>query len=276
LGRGDEGRLMTAPDYLSPILARKRAEVLRRKRHAAARPSAPSSGAIVDRGALAVAALRRVPGAPLRVIAEIKRRSPSAGVLRARTRGDVAVLAREYVRGGAAAVSVLCDGPGFGGSPLDLRRAAAAVQVPLLFKEFVLDEVQLDVARGVGAHMVLLLVRALLPAQLQALVDAALRRGLAPVVEAADDRELDVALATRATIVGVNARDLRTFQVDPERAQRAIARIPSDRVAVHMSGVHKPEAFAEVARGRADAVLIGEGLMRAEDPALRLRELTAG
>jgi len=265
-------------DYLTPILARKRSEVARRKRHArrgeqdhasvAVRPAADG-----DRGALAVAVLRRAGSALPRVIAEIKRRSPSAGEIRPRERGDVARIARAYVAGGAAAVSVLCDGPGFGGSPLDLRRAAAAIGAPLLFKEFVLDEVQLEVARATGAHMVLLLVRALPGRRLGELVEATLALGLAPVVEAADRAELDAALATRATLVGVNARDLRTFKVDKAAAQAALAIIPTDRVAIHMSGVHTPDDLAEIARGRADAALVGESLMRAADPAAKLRAL---
>jgi indole-3-glycerol phosphate synthase len=208
----------------------------------------------------------------LRVIAEIKRKSPSAGVLRPWAPGDAVALARAYVDGGAAAVSVLCDGPGFGGSPLDLRRVARTVTAPLLFKEFVLDEVQLELARDVGAHMALLLVRALPPERLHRLVEAALALGLAPLVEAADDTELDAALATRAVLIGVNARDLQTFRVDSTQAARAIARIPADRIAVHMSGIRTPRDFSEVAHGRADAVLIGEGLMRAVDPAAQLRE----
>jgi indole-3-glycerol phosphate synthase len=168
---------------------------------------------------------------------------------------------------------VLCDGPGFGGTPLDLRRAARTVAVPLLFKEFVLDEIQVELAREVGAHMVLLIVRAMPAEQLQRLVDSVLAHGMEPVVEAADDRELDIALTTRATLLGVNARDLRTFRVDGSAAASAISRIPKDRIAVHMSGIRTPEDFAQVASGRADAVLIGEGLMRAADPAARLREM---
>jgi indole-3-glycerol phosphate synthase len=207
------------------------------------------------------------------VIAEIKRRSPSAGEIRAHERGDVARIARAYTEGGAAAVSVLCDGPGFGGCVLDLRRATRAVAAPVLFKEFVLDELQLDLARAAGAHMVLLLVRALSTERLNALVRATIERGMAPVVEAADADELLVAIDTGADILGVNARDLRTFRVDKAAAQRALASIPAERIAIHMSGVHTPSDLGEVAAGRADAVLVGESLMRAADPTRKLREL---
>jgi indole-3-glycerol phosphate synthase len=265
-------------DYLGPILARKRREVARRHAHAALRRSAASGTAAAeweDRGALAIERLRRSTGAAPHVIAEIKMRSPSAGSIRRRTPGIVQAVAREYVQGGAAAVSVLCDGPGFGGSPLDLRRAAGAISAPLLFKEFVLDPIQVTLARSVGAHMVLLLVRALDPRSLADLVDEVIRQRMAPLVEAADEDELEIGLATRATLVGVNARDLRTFRVDPERARRAIARVPSERVAVHMSGVVSSDDLRAVAASRADAVLIGEALMRAPSPSALLREWLA-
>jgi len=259
-------------DYLIPILERKRIEVARRRRHAASR-KAPSAAAGRELASQAIAALRRAPGEPPRVIAEIKRRSPSAGEIRARARGDVPSLAQAYVAGGAAAISVLSDRPGFGGCALDVRRAARAVSAPILFKEFVLDELQLDVARAVGASMALLIVRALSTERLHQLVAAAHERGLAPVVEAATADELRVALETEATIVGVNARDLKTFRVDKLAAVRALAAVPEGRIAVHMSGVHGASDLRDVSAGRADAVLIGESLMRAPDPTHKLREL---
>jgi indole-3-glycerol phosphate synthase len=257
-----------APDLLAHILTRKEREVRRRLVHRRPPPAAGS-----DRGAAALAALRRPEGAPLRVIAEVKFRSPSAGEIRPRRAGEAARVARAYVEGGAAAVSVLADGPGFGGSPLTVRRVSAAVSAPVLFKEFVLDEVQIDLARACGASMVLLLVRALSPARLDALVAAVRAAGMEPVVEAADPDELDVAIATGATIVGVNARDLRTFRVDKEGAARCLARIPEGRVAVFMSGMKDASDFAMLAATRADAVLVGEGLMRHEAPGERLRAL---
>jgi indole-3-glycerol phosphate synthase len=268
---------MTEVDLLTPILARKQSEIARRKRHAAARVTAGSRALAIDttRAERAYRALRRSPGQPPHVIAEIKRRSPSAGVIRAHSVGDIERIASAYAQGGASAISVLCDRAGFGGSVLDLRRAAAAVDLPLLFKEFVLDAAQVELAHRVGAHMVLLLVRAMPAERLAALVEVVLASGMAPVVEAADGHEVLVALRTRAQIIGVNARDLKTFRVDPEGAQHALALIPADRIAVHMSGVQSSETFLRVASSRADAVLIGEGLMRAADPAARIAELLA-
>ena len=261
-------------DYLTPILERKRRENARRASHVQLHARLAT---VVDvgRSQAAELALQRQPGGGPRIIAEIKRRSPSAGSIRPYARGDIAWLAREYVAGGAAAISVLCDRVGFGGTALDLRRASAAVSVPLLFKEFVLEELQLQLAARTGASMALLLVRALSAPRLNALCDAALSLGVAPVVEAANAAEVSVALGTRARIVGVNARDLRTFKVDPQAAQQALALIPRDRIAVHMSGVHSAADYKNIAQGRADAVLIGESLMRADRPSAKLRELQA-
>ena len=257
-----------AVDHLALILERKARENARRRRHVHALELTGE-----DRGARAIAALRRPAGAPPRILAEIKHASPSAGVLRPRAPGGVAAIARAYEEAGAAAISVLADAPGFLGTPLDVRRAVRAVSVPVLFKEFVLDEAQIALARAMGASMVLLLVRALDDARLAALVGAAHAAGLAPVVEAADAEELARALRTGASIVGVNARDLRSFSLDPERAAAALREVPEDRVAVYMSGVESPEGLARVAGGRADAVLVGTSLMRAPSPGAQLRAL---
>jgi indole-3-glycerol phosphate synthase len=167
----------------------------------------------------------------------------------------------------------LADGPGFGGSPLLVRRIAREVRVPVLYKEFVLDPIQVDLAYDVGASLVLLLVRALANAELKDLIHRARKLGMEPVVEAANEDEVDRAVGADSTIIGVNARDLSTFGVDMETAGHCVARIPNDRVAVFMSGVRSGDDFRRVAQGRADAVLIGEGLMRSADPGARLSEL---
>ena len=261
----------SAPDHLAQIVARKRVEVSRRLARAAT--FAHLAEAVSPPRGDGLAPLRRPPGAAPRVIAEIKLRSPSAGSIRAREPGALVGIAEGYVQGGAAAISVLCDGPGFGGSPLDLRRVAARVGVPVLFKEFVVHPVQLDLARAVGASYALLLVRVLTQPELTQLIAETRARGLEPVVEAADAAELERALDTDASIVGVNARDLRSFDVDPQRARSLVARIPPARVAVFMSGVRTRDDLARVAETRADAVLIGEGLMRQADPGAALAAL---
>jgi indole-3-glycerol phosphate synthase len=259
-------------DYLSAILARKRLENVRRRRHVAAmrsveRPPQP------ERSEQGIRALRRASDEPPSVIAEVKFRSPSAGEIRRWSPGEGVRVARGYERGGASAVSVLADGPGFGGSPLLVRRVAQAVSAPVLYKGFVLDRVQVDLAYDVGSALVLLLVRALEDSELRTLIQQIRSLGMEPVVEAANSDEVDRAVAAGSTIVGVNARDLSSFRVDKDAARACVARIPTECVAVFMSGVRSVDDFRDVAQGRADAVLIGEGLMRSEDPGARLAEL---
>jgi indole-3-glycerol phosphate synthase len=261
-------------DYLSQILERKRRENRRRRRHVAAmkpveRAPEPS------RGARGIEALRRATGHTPKVIAEVKFRSPSAGEIRPRPPGEGERIARGYERAGASVISVLADGPGFGGSPLLVRRVAQAVDLPVLYKGFVLDPVQVELAYDAGASLVLLLVRALNDRELGLLIERIRGLGMEPVVEAANAGEVDRALAAGSTIVGINARDLGTFEVDMQAARASIGKIPPERVAVFMSGIRSDQDFHGVARGRADAVLIGEELMRSEDPGARLSELLA-
>jgi indole-3-glycerol phosphate synthase len=259
-------------DYLSAILERKRRENARRRRHAAAMSSV-TRVAEPSRARRGMEALRRGSEDPPKVMAEVKFRSPSAGVIRPKSAGEAVRVALSYERGGASVISVLADGPGFGGSPLLVRRVAQAVSLPVLYKGFVLESVQVELAFDVGASLVLLLVRALTDLELRSLIKGVRALGMEPVVEAANAEEVDRAVAADSTIVGVNARDLGTFRVDKVAARSCIDRIPEDRVAVFMSGVRTEEDFREVAEGRADAVLIGEELMRAADPGARLAEL---
>ena len=212
-------------------------------------------------------------GPGLHLIAEVKRRSPSAGDIAA---GDDAVArARAYAAGGAAAISVLCEPHWFGGSVADLRAVRAAVSVPVLAKEFVVDPRQLELVRAAGADLVLLLAVLHPRARLARLAEQARELGLEPLVEAHDARELDAALATGARLIGLNNRDLRTLDVDPERAVRLRDLVPGDRIAVAESGVRDT---ATVARWRAtgfDAALVGEALMRSPDPAAAARSFVA-
>ncbi len=259
---------------LDQIVERKRREVARRRgRKDLTEEASGRFAGDVSRSERSVAALRRSGSRLPRVIAEIKTRSPSAGVIRPRLAGEVAAIARAYEEAGAAAVSVLCDGPGFGGTPLDVRRAARAVSLPLLFKEFVIDRSQITLARRMGAHMVLLIARILETSELLELVGECSRQGLAPVVEVWDEEQLESAIDTGAPIIGVNARDLSTFRVNPEAAARLVGQIPEDRIGIYMSGVSSNEDLVRVADTRADSVLIGETLMRAPRPGDRLKEI---
>lgn len=206
------------------------------------------------------------------VIAEVKRRSPSAGPINPTL--DPVVLARAYLSGGAAAVSVLTDGPFFGGALADLEAVTGAVPAPVLRKDFILDECQVLEARASGAAAVLLIVRALEPARLPQLCDFALACGLTPLVEVHDARERTRALDTAAPTIGVNARNLDDFSVDVAGALRLIATIPADRVAVAESGLATVDDVAAAAAAGADAVLIGSALARAADPAGQVRALS--
>jgi indole-3-glycerol phosphate synthase len=229
------------------------------EREASAAPAPPSFAA----------ALR---GATVGVVAEVKRRSPSAGTINESL--DPAAQAECYAEGGAAAISVLTDGPHFGGSIDDLRAAARRVRVPLLRKDFILSEDQIVEARAAGAAAVLLIVRALEPARLRALLGAARAAGLDALVEAHDRRELDVALDAGATVLGVNSRNLDTFAIDVPAAWALLGTIPPDRVAVAESGMASLADVERAAASGADAVLVGTALSRAADPRAELAELT--
>jgi len=218
-------------------------------------------------------ALRR--GGRLAVIAELKRRSPSKGDLAPDL--DPASTAAAYARGGAAALSVLTDHLFFGGTVDDLREArAAAPDTPALRKDFVIDADQLYESRAIGADAVLLIVAAV-PDRglLRELHGLAGELGLGVLVEAHDEAELDVALGLDPTVVGVNARDLGTFEEDLGVAERLAARIPPPVVAVAESAIRGAADADRVAGAGYDAVLVGEALVRRADPAPLLTELAA-
>jgi indole-3-glycerol phosphate synthase len=215
-------------------------------------------------------ALRR-PG--VSVIAEMKRRSPSAGWIA--EGADAAGVAREYEAGGAAALSILTDTQFFGGSLGDLERVRAAVELPLLRKDFVIDEVQLAEARVAGADAALLIVRMLEPAHLRALLDACAAYGLAALVEVHDAAELATAVESGAQIIGINSRDLATFRTDLSVALELVSQVPPDRIAVAESGIRNAADAAEAGARGADAVLVGETLMRAADRGALLAGLRA-
>ena len=218
-------------------------------------------------------ALRR-PNGTLAVIAEIKRRSPSKGELAPDL--DPAVTAKEYERGGAAALSVLTDGPYFGGAVADLQAARAAVAVPVLRKDFVIDEIQVYETRAIGADAMLLILAALPDDGLvRELRDLAAALGLAVLVEAHTPEEIERGLAHDVTILGMNARDLGTFAEDLDGSTRIAARIPADVVAVAESAIRTPADAQQMAAAGFDAVLVGEALVRSDDPAALVDALSA-
>ena len=210
----------------------------------------------------------------LHVIAEIKRSSPSAGAIAA-AGDDIVARARAYEAGGASVISVLCEPHWFGGSVADLRTVRAAVSLPVLAKEFVVEEIQLPMLRAAGADLVLLLASLHEPAVLARLVERAREIGLEPLVEAHDAAEVESAVSSGARIIGLNNRDLRTLEVDPDMASRLREFVPDDRLVVAESGVRDPR---QIGRWRAqgfDAALVGEAFVRSVDPAATVRSFVA-
>lgn len=212
-------------------------------------------------------------GDGLSVIAEVKRRSPSKGDLAAIS--DPAALATAYAEGGADAISVLTEERRFGGSLEDLRAVRAAVPTPLLRKDFVVTDYQLLEARAAGADLVLLIVAALDDALLRDLHQQATGLGMTALVEAHDEAEAERALAVGATLVGVNARNLKTLDVDPATFARVAKRIPESVVKVAESGIGGVADAQRYATEGADVVLVGEALVKDGDPAAAVRAMKA-
>ncbi len=205
------------------------------------------------------------------VIAELKRRSPSGGELRHDL--DLVAVATAYEAGGAAAISVLTDGPDFGGSLEDLVAVRAAVEVPVLRKDFVVSAVQVAEARVAGADWVLLIVAVLDDAVLEEAMEAARRCGAGALVEVHTDADVDRALGAGAKCIGINNRDLTTLSTDLGTFGRLRARIPAGTVTVAESGVREPADVSRLIGEGADAVLVGEALMRAHQPAALLAQM---
>lgn len=243
-------QIVAAAKATLPGLRSRRAEL---ERQVANAPKVPSF-----RGALAA-------GTTLGLIAEVKRKSPSAGTIRADL--DPARHAVRYAGAGASAISVLTEGPHFGGSMADLESVGREISVPLLRKDFILDELQLLEARGAGASAALLIVRILAPDQLARLVIFARDIGLDVLVEAHTAAEVDAAMAAGGEIIGVNSRDLDTFKLDPQGAWRLLSHVPRRKLAVAESAMHTLEDVQRAAAAGADAVLIGTALSAAGDPA---------
>lgn len=264
---------------LEQIVARTRADV-------AAREAAVPLDVLVRRAETLppardlAAALRRPEGAAarrdgaIRVIAECKKASPSRGVIRADFRP--ADLARAYAAAGASGISVLTDGPFFQGSLDDLVAVRAAVDLPVLRKDFHVATYQLWEARAAGADAVLLIVAALSAAELAAMLRLGRELGMAALVEVHDADELRAALDAGATLVGVNNRDLRTFAVSLETTLQLLPRVPAGVVLVSESGIGEPAELRQIEAAGADAILVGEGLLKHADVGQALGRLMGG
>ncbi|HEY5262611.1 MAG TPA: indole-3-glycerol phosphate synthase TrpC [Solirubrobacteraceae bacterium] len=260
------------PTVLERILESTREEVKRRKLELSLQELEYQAFALGDVGGASegrFAAALTEPG--IAVIAEFKRRSPSAGALREAP--DLHEIVGAYERGGATALSVLTEGPNFDGSLEDLRAARVACELPILRKDFILDEYQLYEAKVARADAVLLIVAALEQQELIALHEGAGKLGLDVLVEVHDRDELRTALKIGAELIGVNNRDLRDFSVDVERTERLMGEIPTGVTVVSESGIARPEQLRKLEDAGVAAVLVGETLMRSTDPEAALRTL---
>jgi indole-3-glycerol phosphate synthase len=264
---------------LGTILAKKRDEV---RALVAARPieelalaaaAAPPARSLAD-------ALRRGPGQPVRILAEIKRASPSAGPIR--PDADPSAIARAYAAHGAAAVSVLTDREFFAGDLAFLGDVRAAVDLPLLRKDFMISEAQVIEARAAGADAILVIAAAVPDrvawgqTDIAELIAAARHWGMDALVEVHAEAELERALAAGATLIGVNHRDLATFAIDMELTARLAPRLPAGAVLVAESGIKSHADVVRLGDAGAHAVLVGETLMRAPDPGAALAALMGG
>ena len=260
--------------YLPEILAHTREVVAERKAAADRRALELAAAAHTPRGF--ARALRTRAASGIAVIAELKKASPSKGLIRAEF--DAAALAAQMEAGGAAVLSVLTDEKFFQGSLENLRRASAAVKIPCLRKDFMVDEFQVLEARANHADAILLIVAALTDAELRALRDSAHAHGLDVLCEVHDAEELQRAVALDCECVGVNSRDLRTFEVSLDRAVALAASLPRSAVRVAESGIHTAADMQRMRAAGYEAFLIGESLMRKPAPGEALAELlrTAG
>jgi indole-3-glycerol phosphate synthase len=219
-----------------------------------------------------LAALRDPPG--VRIIAEVKRASPSAGAIRADA--DVVAVARAYEQHGAACVSVLTDGPFFGGSLGDLRAVRAAVSLPLLRKDFLLDRYQVLEARAAGADAVLLIAEILDDDMLAELLAAAHDLGMTALVECYEPANVPRVVASGARLIGINNRNLHTFATDLDHTRRLAPLVPADRVLVSESGIRTRADVERLTAAGVKAILVGETLMRSGDVGGTMRELIGG
>jgi len=261
------------PDILEKILARKAGEIAERRRNIGMR-EVQQQAEMADAPRGFIQALQRKTAAgQAAVIAEIKKASPSRGVLREDF--DPAWIAASYEKGGAACLSVLTDIDFFQGADAYLQAARAACALPVLRKDFFIDPYQVYEARAIGADCILLIVAALDDAMLRELLQLAGKLGMDALVEVHDAGELERALALPARLVGINNRDLRTFETSLETTLGFLGQIPDDRIVVTESGIHTPDDVALMRARGVNVFLVGEAFMKAADPGAKLAELFA-
>jgi indole-3-glycerol phosphate synthase len=258
-------------DILDRILAVKAEEIAKAKKTlGAAAVSRQAEAAGKPRDFIGALRAKIAAGLPA-VIAEIKKASPSKGVLRERF--DPAAIARSYAQHGAACLSVLTDELFFQGRAEDLSTARAACDLPALRKDFVIDPYQVYESRAMGADCILLIIAALEPAQMRELETAAVSLGMAVLAEVHDRAELDLALELATPLIGINNRDLRSFETRLETTLGLLPRISAPRIVVSESGILSTEHVAQLRQGGIHAFLVGEALMRADDPGSELARI---
>lgn len=259
------------PTILKNILARKHEEIAERS----ARISIPqliekAKSASAPRG-FAAAIAAKIAAGQSGVIAEIKKASPSKGVIREDF--DPAAIAVSYEKGGACCLSVLTDVDFFQGADEYLKMARSASTLPVIRKDFIIDKYQIYEARAMGADCILLIVSALTPDQLNQLHDVTLSLGMDVLIEVHDEAELDVALTLENPMVGINNRNLHTFEVSLDNTYKLLNKIPRGKIVITESGIHSQEDVAAMHEQDVHAFLVGEAFMRSDDPGARLSEM---
>lgn len=262
---------MSAPDILQKILRRKVEEVIARSAELSIPELQRRIEAVAPARGFVRAVDEKIGQGSAAVIAEIKKASPSKGLLREDFRPDE--IARAYEQGGAACLSVLTDADFFQGSEDYLKQARAACQLPVLRKDFLIDPYQVYEARAIGADCILLIVAALGDVMLLELSQLAGQLGMDVLVEVHDARELERALNLPLKLIGINNRNLRSFDTSLQTTLDLLAQIPADRRVVTESGIHSAEDVALMRDHGVNAFLVGEALMRAPDPGMALRTL---
>ena len=259
------------PTILKKILARKHEEIAERS----AQVSIPqliekAKSASTPRG-FATAIAAKIAAGQSGVIAEIKKASPSKGVIREDF--DPAAIAQSYEKGGACCLSVLTDVDFFQGADEYLKMARSASTLPVIRKDFIIDEYQIYEARAMGADCILLIVSALSEQQLNQLHAVARSLGMDVLIEVHDEAELDIALKLDNPMVGINNRNLHSFEVSLENTYKLLSKIPADKIVITESGIHSPADVAAMRQHHVNAFLVGEAFMRSEEPGERLAEM---